>query len=110
MVHTACATAVRPGELVWVVAILATGSPVKSPPGSTVGIESLRKRPQTLNRSLKVWSMRIISWVALKTLLSGVANEFVPAAPDGIWPKTSWMYAAETGLMFVIWEAVCVHV
>ena len=51
----------RPGELVVVVETPGYGSPVKSPPGSCVGIESFSKRPNTLNFGLKIWSIRTIS-------------------------------------------------
>src|SRR5690348_9384343 len=97
---------VRPGELVFVVAMFGTGSPVNRPPGSVVGIESFRKRPHRLNFSLKVWSIRISSCLALKMLRRGETREFVPGAPEGTLLKMSLMYDAATGLMFVICVAV----
>ena len=53
---------VRPGDFVLVVATPGRADPVKSPPGSTVGIESLMNRPKTLNRGPNTSSIRISSW------------------------------------------------
>src|ERR1041385_3454337 len=50
--------ALRPGELVLVMAPFGIAEPVNRPPGSVVGIWSISNLPQSVKRSLKLWSRR----------------------------------------------------
>src|SRR5665647_2336962 len=103
MMLTECSTTPRPGELVWVMAILGTLDWLNRPPDSVVGMSSMVTRPQRLNRSLIRWSMRNISWRLLKMFLTGkkpavVAAVVVPSG-SGSLLTMSLIYAAAFALI-----------
>src|ERR1700722_17580415 len=99
MLSCTSSTQARAGELVVVTARPGIVDPFPKPPGSVVGIESFSNLPHTENFSLKVWSMRTISWRLSKRLRSEKKPAVVLVASRGNLPKMSLMYSAEIGLI-----------